>query len=113
MPEAYKKCLKIRVKGTHRQAEVEGVTYAKMVRKLGPPTCTREDDETHWRSKTTWHVPMGKSVLTVYDWDDQDILDDWNIGAKTGDKAKALKLKKYLESGKRTYETRPRDLFDW
>ena len=58
---------------------------------------------------------MGKSVLTVYDWDDQDILDIWNIGAKKKDKAKALKLKKYLESGPRTYEVqqRARTPFDW
>jgi len=41
---------------------------------------------------------MGKSYLTVYDWDDQDINDDWNIGGKKADKAKAKKLKKYLES---------------
>ena len=99
MPKALKRCVKKRVKWTSKQAEVEGVSRAKMIRKLGPPTCTQEAGETHWRTKTNWHVPMGKSVLTVYDWDDQDINDDWNIGGHKKDKAKAKKLKKYLESG--------------
>jgi len=98
MPKALKRCAKDRVKWTSRQAYVERVSLSKMLRKLGRPSCTQEDGETHWRTKREWIVPMGKSYLTVYDWDDQDINDDWNIGGKKADKAKAKKLKKYLES---------------
>ncbi len=43
---------------------------------------------------------MDGSYLTVYDWKDMDVdfSEQWNIGGYDKDKAKAKKLKKYLES---------------
>jgi len=87
-----------------------------MIRKLGPPSCTQEAGDTDFKTKREWHVPMGKSLLTVYDYKDSDVNDEWSIGGFKRDKAKAKKLKKYLESGPRTFEALPsraRRPFDW
>jgi len=66
-----------------------------MMRKLGPPTCSGEDKADDPKSVQEWHVPMSKgTVLTVYDYKG----DRWMIGGRRADKAKAQKLKKYLES---------------
>jgi len=99
MPKALKRCAHEKTMYTSLQAHVYPVSLAKMTKKLGPPSCTRRRKETGWQTKREWHVPIGKSLLTVYDWKDSDQAQEWNIGAKAKDKAKAMKLKKYLESG--------------
>ena len=98
MPKALKKCAHEKTMYTSLQAHVHPVSLAKMTKKLGPPSCTKRRKETSWQSKREWIVPMGKSYLTVYDWKDSDLNHEWNIGGRKKDKAKALKLKKYLES---------------
>ena len=95
MPKAYKRCNFKRVVGTGRLDHMKPISIAKMIRKLGPPTCSREDKARDPKTDQEWHVPMGGgSVLTVYDYKGSK----WNIGGKAKDKSKAEKLKKYLES---------------
>ena len=96
MPKALKICDFSKTKGGGKLMEVTGVSTAEMIRKLGPPTCTARRGETgkFGKTKQEWIVPMGgKSYLTVYDYKGFR----WSLGGKSKDKAKAKKLKAYLE----------------
>ena len=95
MPKAYKKCDFNRIRGTSLQARAKPISITKMIKKLGPPTCSRADKARDPKTDQEWHVPMGGgSVLSVYDYKGEK----WSIGGKRVNKKKALKLKEYLES---------------
>ncbi len=93
MPKALKKCDYSGTIGTSRRETVDGVSTAKMIKKLGPPSCTAERDETDSKTTMEWIVPMGGSKLTVYDYRGSK----WSIGGFAKDQKKAKKLKEYLE----------------
>ena len=99
MPKALKRCAHDKTMYTSLQTHAYPLSLRKMIKKLGPPSCTQKAGETGWQTKREWIVPMGKSYLTVYDWKGSDDAQEWNIGGHKKDKAKAMKLKKYLESG--------------
>ncbi len=95
MPKAYKRCDFSRTEGTSYLDSMKPVSKSKMIKKLGPPTCSGADKADDPKTDQEWHVPMGEgSVLTVYDYKG----DKWMIGGFRKDRKKAEKLKKYLES---------------